>query len=241
MTRLSFSPRLSPNIDVAAVRSEFAARGRARVRDFLDADAAEELHRCLRERVPWKLAYSENSVNVLADATNDPGAAPPDDLVQKIHALARTGFQYLYRSYPMVTAYLSGANPELPLNATLEWLNAPETLSFIRDVTGISTIRKGDAQATLYGPGNFLTLHDDTGAPKELRRVAYVLNLTRRWQADWGGLLQFVDAAGEITDTWLPTFNTMALFRVPVRHTVSYVAPFANEPRLAITGWFRDT
>jgi Rps23 Pro-64 3,4-dihydroxylase Tpa1-like proline 4-hydroxylase len=67
-----------------------------------------------------------------------------------------------------------------------------------------------------------------------------VLNLTRRWQADWGGLLQFVDAAGEITDTWLPRFNTMALFRVPVRHTVSYVAPFANEPRLAITGWFRD-
>jgi len=38
----------------------------------------------------------------------------------------------------------------------------------------------------------------------------------------------------------LPGFNTLALFRVPIRHTVSCVAPFAGGQRFAIAGWFRD-
>ena len=228
---------LSPMCDVASAASEFARIGRIRIRDILTTDSAQRLHDCLRHEVPWQLAYDQNGKPMVIAASE---AARQQDFMQRVLMQAKQRFQYLYCSYPMVTAYLQRAQPGLLLHEALEWLNEPATLDVIRRITGIASIRKADAQATLYRPGHFLTLHDDLGTANEQRRVAYVLNLTRRWQADWGGLLHFVNEDGEIVDSWLPQFNTLALFRVPIRHTVSYVAPFADEPRFAITGWFRE-
>ena len=65
-----------------------------------------------------------------------------------------------------------------------------------------------------------------------------MINLTQRWQPQWGGLLQFIDAAGNVIDTLAPRWNSLSLFRVPALHAVSLVAPWAGEERLAITGWF---
>jgi Rps23 Pro-64 3,4-dihydroxylase Tpa1-like proline 4-hydroxylase len=233
---------LSPLADLSAAAAEFQARGRVRLRNLLVQEAAERLHRCLSTEVPWKLAYDANGHAMVLDRSapevND--VMRRQKLMQGVMSQARQRFQYLYYSYPMVTAYLQGADPGLLLHRVLELLNTNETLDFVRRITGIATLRKADAQATLYQPGNFLTLHDDGGSPTEQRRVAYVLNLTRRWQPDWGGLLHFVNNDGEIVESWLPEFNVLVLFKVPVKHTVSYVAPFAGERRFAITGWFRD-
>lgn len=233
---------VSPGVSVADAATEFKARGRIRIREFLAAQAAERLHQCLLNEVPWKLAYDANGHPTVLDggASEMTDIAHQQELTRAVLAQARKTFQYLYYSYPMVTAYLQGADPGLLLHRVLEWLNTPETLHCIRQITGITTLRKGDAQATLYRAGSFLTLHDDSGVNSERRRVAYVLNLTKHWRADWGGLLHFVDENDEVVESWLPGFNVLALFKVPVRHTVSYVAPFATQPRLAITGWFRD-
>ncbi|MGH8398608.1 MAG: 2OG-Fe(II) oxygenase family protein, partial [Gammaproteobacteria bacterium] len=64
-----------------------------------------------------------------------------------------------------------------------------------------------------------------------------VLNLTKDWQADWGGLLQFLGEDGKVVDTFFPSFNSLMLFQVPMWHHVSYVTPFAGHGRYAITGW----
>jgi Rps23 Pro-64 3,4-dihydroxylase Tpa1-like proline 4-hydroxylase len=45
---------------------------------------------------------------------------------------------------------------------------------------------------------------------------------------------------GDVEEVWMPRFNSLALFRVPTRHMVSYVSPFAKHPRYAITGWLCD-
>ncbi len=37
----------------------------------------------------------------------------------------------------------------------------------------------------------------------------------------------------------MPAFNTMALFDIRHVHSVTYVTPFAKQPRLSLTGWFR--
>lgn len=227
----------SPTLDLQSATNEFTRLGRVRIPDALTAHSAERLYECLRHEVPWQLAYDLNGQPMVIAASE---AARQQDFMQRVLAQAKQRFQYLYCSYPMVTAYLQRAQPELLLHKALEWINEPATLDIIRRVTGIASIRKADAQATSYRAGHFLTLHDDLGTANEQRRVAYVLNLTRRWQVDWGGLLHFVDEDGQVVDSWLPQFNTLVLFRVPIRHTVSYVAPFAGEPRLAITGWFRD-
>jgi len=229
---------LAAGLDTRSAAARFSQAGRARIANVLAPAAAERLHACLVRETPWRLVYNDGARNVVLDPQpSDPAAQR--EIMQAALLRARDRFQYLYDSYPMVTAYLNRQDPGLFLHHVLEWLNTPPVLQILRDVTGIDGIQKADAQATLYRPGHFLMRHDDTGEGSEHRLVAYVLNMTRNWRADWGGLLHFLDARGEIAETWPPAFNVLALFRVPVPHCVSYVAPFATEPRLAITGWFR--
>jgi len=105
----------------------------------------------------------------------------------------------------------------------------------MREVTGLNDIAFADAQATLYRPGDFLTTHDDkTGGHK--RRAAYVLNMTPGWCPDWGGILQFFDERGNVSQGFVPAFNALNVFRVPAEHAVSQVALFGGF-RYSVTGW----
>ncbi|WP_338456665.1 2OG-Fe(II) oxygenase family protein [uncultured Alteromonas sp.] len=36
-----------------------------------------------------------------------------------------------------------------------------------------------------------------------------------------------------------PEFNTLSLFDVKHIHSVTYVTPFAKQPRYALTGWIK--
>ena len=148
-------------------------------------------------------------------------------------------FAFLYRQYPMVDAYLQQWDPGHPLDLLLEHINDQPLMDLVRAVTAIPDLRKADAQATLYAPGDFLSSHDDSKAG-EGRRIAYVLGFASDWRIDWGGYLLFHDEEGDVVAGFKPRFNALNLFEVPQRHSVSYVPPFAPAGRLAITGWFRD-
>jgi Rps23 Pro-64 3,4-dihydroxylase Tpa1-like proline 4-hydroxylase len=235
--------RFSSGLDLEAAAQGFQASGRVRILDVLEHGCAEALHACLSKDVPWRLAYNRGDQALLLDPAVARGmdATQQQQLNQEIVLGARKGFQYAYYSYPMVTAYLNRDEPDLLLHRLLEWLVSPAVLETVRRVTGIESLRKCDGQATCYLPGHFLTQHDDAGTGTEGRRVAYVLNLTRDWRPDWGGLLHFLSPDGsQVQDAWVPRYNSLALFRVPVLHAVSYVSPFAQRARFAITGWFRD-
>ncbi len=153
---------------------------------------------------------------------------------------ARDGFQFRVRFADRIGR--SGgrvAHGDCCLTGLIAALNHPDSLATFRAITGErarSALVNG--QATRYLPGHFLTSHDD-GIDGEDRVAAYVINLTKGWRADWGGMLQFHNAAGDIPLALKPGFNTIHLFRVPQMHSVSYVAPFAGAPRYAITGWLR--
>jgi SM-20-related protein len=49
-------------------------------------------------------------------------------------------------------------------------------------------------------------------------RVAYVLNLTREWQPQWGGYLLFHDEDGDVIAGYKPRFDALNLFAVPQAH-----------------------
>jgi Rps23 Pro-64 3,4-dihydroxylase Tpa1-like proline 4-hydroxylase len=232
----------SRSVELANHSVAFRRDGRVLIPSVLETASADALHNCLATQVPWRLAYNEGERAVVIghDEFKRMGAAGVGALMQQVMTRARKEFQYVYHTYPMLSAYLNREDPGLLLHEFLEWLNLPETLEVVRRITEIQTLIKADAQATLYRPGQFLTRHDDDGGNKEKRRVAYVLNLTPRWNADWGGMLQFLDTDGRVRESWMPGYNMLALFRVPVPHLVSFVAPFAEQPRYAITGWFRD-
>ena len=49
--------------------------------------------------------------------------------------------------------------------------------------------------------------------------------------------MQLLINPGHVAEAYTPTFNALALFRVPTRHAVSMVTPLALNPRYAISGW----
>jgi hypothetical protein len=224
---------LNNDLDYERWRRELAARGRVQVPEFLQAAAAERLHDCLRREVPWSTAERGRP-----DVPAAPGDAADRALLEGAYATAeREGFHFVYDRYLMVEARKEGRDPDLVLHAVLEFFNGPQFLDFLRYFTGDRTINMVGAQATRYRPGQFLRVHDDQHAG-EGRRYAYVINLSRDWEPDWGGLLHFTDASGAMVESFVPRFNSLSLFKVPMAHHVGLVAPWAREPRLAITGWW---
>jgi SM-20-related protein len=234
---------LNPGLDPDALAARYAERQRIQVADFLTPDAAEAVRDVLERQTPWGMAYAGGEVaaaSLRRDALCAMSPAERQAPIQTAGEAVRRGeFGFVYSQYPMVEAYLNRWNPGHPLELLLEHMNDASVLAFARRVTGIDALIKADAQATLYGPGHYLSQHDDS-ISGDGRRVAYVLNLARDWKPDWGGYLLFYDEAGDVTGGFRPRFNALSLFTVPQRHAVSYVPPFAPIDRFAITGWFRD-
>ena len=242
MVRELFS--LNPHLDRAALAERFRRDGRVQVRDVLTQAAAETVHDVLARATPWGMAWQagDDGPNAVRATTleADP-AGQQQAIATATHAAMRRGdYAFQFAQYPILDAYLGGWAPYGAHDLLLEHINSEDFLDFIREVTGIASIRKGDAQATLYAPGHFLGLHIDSHVG-EGWRVAYVLNFCREeWKPDWGGYLNFFDDDGDVVAGYRPRFNALNMFTVPRAHAVSYVPPFAPVGRFAVTGWFRD-
>lgn len=222
--------------DWAALRRQFGEQRRLLIPDFLEPDIAELLHGALADQVPYDLAVRHDGSDHKLQAPTEAEAAAA--VARAIEEAKAQRYGFAYDSYMMVTAYLEGRDPGLPLHRLLEVFNSPNYLDLMRYVTGKPVV-KLDAQATRYQPGHFLRRHNDFHR-SDGRLCAYVLNLTRGWQADWGGLLQFLDEDGQVNGSFVPGYNQLAIFEVPQWHVVSLVAPWAGAPRLSVTGWMLD-
>lgn len=234
------SLQLNPSLDRAALRAAFDARGYVHVADLLVLEDANRLFRCLADEVEWNLNFHDGTKNFDLHPIQD--AALQGDkraqLMAHIQQQGRFGFAYMFHNYPLYDAYGAGKPMPAMLKAAHDFLNSEPLMSLARDVTGKADIAFADSQVTRFGPGHFLTKHDDNVAGKN-RRLAYVLNLTPDWRPDWGGLLLFFDRHGHVTGGLKPSYNALNLLSVPIDHAVSFVAPLAGAYRYAITGWLR--
>jgi hypothetical protein len=235
---------LNPNLDWVALAHEFQRQGRLQVRDLLTEESAHNSRRVLAEETPWSLAVVAGEEKPQRISLAELSRTPRDQLVARqrrlYEAVGRGEYGFLFSQFPILDAYKDGALAEGPHAALLELINDEPFLSLVRTITGLPDLVKADAQATLFGPGQFLGLHDDSHVA-EGWRVAYVLNLCDAdWHPDWGGYLSFYDEDGDIVCGYRPRFNALNLFLVPQKHNVSYVPPFAPLARYSVTGWFRD-
>jgi Rps23 Pro-64 3,4-dihydroxylase Tpa1-like proline 4-hydroxylase len=233
---------LNPALDRAVLAKRYRAKQRIQIRDVLAGEAAKDLLAILAKGTEWSLVYREADGHVEVLSQTQMQQLPQEDRARRINGIyqrARNEFSFIYQANLMADRYAAGIEPSHPLHRVFEYLNGAQFMGLIRDVTGIESIARADAQATLYAPGHFLSNHDDKiGGHK--RRVAYILSMTPDWNPDWGGILQFYDGENGIEDAFVPRFNALSLFTVPQSHAVSYVAPFAEPRRIAITGWFVD-
>lgn len=236
------SIRLRGDLDLAAFARAYAERGFVQIPNVLSADSAAALADLLKRGVDWRLLmtdahdrpvyYSQSEIKAL-------GAEKFRAIINDVQMRARLNRGYLYKTYPMIEAYMKGWDQGHPIHLATEFINSEEFLELGRKVAGVAAINKADAHATFYGPGDFLTRHVDEGEDKE-RRVAYVLGLTEGWQPDWGGLLLFLKENQDISAGYLPRFNVLTMFDVRFLHTVTQVSSFAGGGRFSLTGWFRD-
>jgi len=229
-------PALNPALDQPALAAEFGARGRIHIPNILTPDSARRLFLALKDETPWRLTLNKG-----VDFLDFPNLSPEERHRISVGAWerARTQFQYLYDNHRLSTGGEPYPYPDHYFAKLVSFLNARETLDFMRKVTGIDAIAWADAQATLYRPGDFLTQHDDRKnlASGHMRVAAYVLNMTPGWRPDWGGVLQFIDSRSHVAEGFVPTFNALNVFRVPAVHAVSQVSLFGGF-RYSVTGWY---
>jgi Rps23 Pro-64 3,4-dihydroxylase Tpa1-like proline 4-hydroxylase len=234
--------QLAPHHDAASYAAAFAAGGRVHVSNLLREEDARRLHAAMA-RVPWHLLIVHQGHRQLPLKQWE--AIPPDHkqaLETSFAEGARTPGQFSAR---YLTAHLSnnggpyeGDDPDL--QALVRFLNSAAFLSFARTVTGDDAIKLTDVHASQYRPGDFLHTHNDTIEEEfGVRSAAYILNLTPVWQAEWGGLLNFVREDGHVDGAFTPSWNAMNFLKVPQLHFVSSVAGFVTEPRLSVSGWVR--
>ena len=224
----------------ARVRSVLGSAGRVHVPDFFSDAVAHVLADACRD-APWSLGFNGSDANYDLSAQQ---VAAIDvnhriELAEVIYARAEQEFQYLFDSYRISDEVEAGRISEGVFADFFAALNAPEMLAQLRAATGDDRISYIDAQATRYRPGHFLTVHDDHQDGKD-RLYAYVLNLTPKWRADWGGLLMFLSEDGHVAEAYTPRWNAFNILKVPQPHAVSVVAPFARGARYSITGWMRS-
>ncbi len=234
--------KINPGLDRAALAATFARDRRVQIRNFLTADAAATIHQVLSTATPWGLAWNDgNSQSDISPA--ELGKLSPQQraaMGQSIAQRVRTrGYGFSYQRYPMISAYTGNWDPEGPLHLLVEHINDAPLMELVRAVTGMDDLVKADAQATLFGPGQFLGLHHDAHVA-EGWRIAYVMNFTQDWHEDWGGYLLFYDDDGDVITGFRPRFNALNMFAVPQRHNVTFVPSWSPVGRYAITGWFRD-
>ena len=226
-----------PDLDVELLSTAWEPGGRIHIPNILAEDSADRIEAALAAERDWIRSVTMRSGSFHVPLRDD---QPQSETHRKWLADASVDggdseMQYLYDSRPLG----AGAAPNAPrgdlLDAFEAWLNEDAQLAVLRTLTGAEDPRSVFCQASRFLPGHVLTEHSDRG--REKRLFAHVFNFTRMWNPDWGGLLVFHDEAGHVARGFTPGFNSLNLFRTPQSHSVTQIATFAQQPRLAISGW----
>jgi Rps23 Pro-64 3,4-dihydroxylase Tpa1-like proline 4-hydroxylase len=198
-------------------RRGFQADGKVLITDFLESADAERFD-------AW-LAAAENW-------TDMKGAGD-----------ASAGLRYRYESIPLFGADLT-RDAAGPFRKLLTQLVASDAfIDYVSNVTGRRDVVRADGHVTRFRAGHHLDLHLDStqpGEPRGVRRIAFVIGMTRRWHADWGGWTLFPADNGGFGSSVFPGHNQLLLFAVPRPHLVSAVSPDCPGSRYAVSGWLRS-
>ncbi len=206
----------------------------------LTEESAALITKHIKKQVIWNLVFDHNATHKDLNSVEVENwtASQKQDLISVIHHQAKSGFQYHYETIPLYDIFHDNLMPGHFFNEIMRFLNDEKTLNYFRELLSCPEISFADGQITRFKAGHFLNKHNDDVANKN-RFAAFVINLTSEWRPDWGGALHILGEQGELKQSFLPTFNEINIFKIPVDHYVGFVSPFADGHRLSITGWLR--
>lgn len=231
---------LAPRTDIAALSEVFDRAGVVAITDILAPETAAALYEHLRARTDWSQSIASGDSLVELDRPTRAAftAEQRAQLDEAVYAGARQHFQFRYETVRVPDEDAARAASSDLLAGFARWWSGGEVRDLLRQITGSPDIAFADVQGTAYSPGDFLTAHTDDVDGKG-RIAAYVLNLTPKWDIEWGGLLAIHDEVRRTAHAIVPTFNRLNLFKVPRLHSVTEVTRIAPYRRYSVTGWLR--
>lgn len=238
VTRL-IPPRLSSTLQPEAYRSAFKSHRRLHIPSILEPESAAELYTRLVGTGDWTRSIHlgpGKDVDIQMHELNALSAQERAELERSLLSANADGLSYIFDTVRITGALIDRRPLSEPMRAIHDFVNGRDFLDFMTRLTGDGRVAFADVMATRYMPGHYATAHADE-LPDQRRLYAYVLNLTPRWRADWGGVLMFLDDDGHVAEGYVPKFNALNVFAVPQTHAVSAVSRLARAPRLSITGW----
>jgi len=240
--------KINSSISGSDYRNEFENTGSAFVRNFLTPEYADELAKFFSTDMPsdwWSASTYPDKHGNIANVRNFVESAGQIeenrlDANKVFYNQSRGGISgnISYHFYRTLGNHVEGCYcAECKFR---EWLLSSELLGFLESVSGEKYDRFNTTFASKYSEGCFLSPHTDHANGD----IGFVLQLTKNWKPQWGGLLHFMDDYGQIIEkTEVPTFNTLTLFKLHEQngkwHYVSHVNPGVKADRLAYSGWFQ--
>lgn len=242
---------INGKLGLEKISASFSKTRRVVIRDFLNKKFAEEVNASFQHLEEEKLWYRHSTKNL----NNYNSLLSGETIV-------RDNFSFRFSSYPLSNISLEEVNSkyerkrirpntqhltvtptdELPSSHAIvrlvNFLHSSQMSLFISLATSEEAPKASRAIvfASRYHAGDFLTAHSDFA---DGRRIAFVLNLTKGWLPHWGGQLVVLDDKYEkVLENYVPTFNSLTLFCVPLPHAVSPVSDDCQTPRYAVSGWY---
>lgn len=229
-------------IDISQFRDIFRAQKMVLIENFCTPEFAGLLHQHFNDMPSenWYVStYPESVKHVRPKHTlNVPSNAA---FIRHFRSVANAQFSkgdYAFRfkrtRYPN---NLPEPGPELTL---YQYFNSRAFLDVLEEVIDAQLESMNGSFASCYERGDFLARHNDANNGV----VGFVLYLSKNWQPDWGGEIEFMNRETLETHTsLLPSFNKLLIFSInelkDLQHEVKMISDNANEKRLAYSGWFR--
>jgi len=228
--------------NLADYQHHYHTHGWVRMDNYFDLDTivqcSELLQQVAGDVQKWQLVTLVQGQAFKAKVNNylsQPPQVRSHFIAELLRFAQQNEFQYFYEFIRLISEKDNA--PEL-LEPMAQLIGSDSNIQTMQQISAQQSISQIDAQLTGYKPGHFLKRHSDDGyKSNKKRKVAYVLSLSKDWQADWGGLLHLQDKNKRIIESFTPTYNTLILFKVPTSHLVSQVTNYCPQTRFSISGW----
>ena len=231
----------NPEIELDRYAEEYRKTGVTVVDNWLDADTAEAIHKCLCEEVPWYV-YTSLGIDTQDIPEADWNAMPPDErerLTPELpttytHFRSKTPFVTIQNRFAIKRCLDKGEFVPPLLEETLRELNDEPYLERLRQLVGDDDVHGVSCAASWYKPGHFVTAHKDHADNKF---ASHLIGLSRDWKENWGGRFTTCDNWGMVKNSVVPKFNSLILAKPQILHYVTQVTQDAGSHRLTLYGW----
>lgn len=225
--------------DPKALAKTFQETGRISIPNFLTPDDAEKLGETVAKCQLFKFKYNDGNKTVFVKPMDirEMSDRRTREMGNQIFNAAMSGaFQFAHYACPLDDENVLGRPKLEPFQEVVGFLSGKTMHDFLGAMTG-EKLGSLQSEVQWHKTDSFQTTGD--GRKKgENRALGFTLDVTRDWQADWGGLRLFKDTAGDITETIVPSFNRLTVFRVPMKQSISYVTGYAKGVMLSVSGWY---